>query len=305
MKTCLITGGNGFIGMHLTKRLLKENYRVKVFSRFRKENPLFNEIQNHTELECLKGDISDFGQIDEACEDVDIIFHLAGFIGDDILKSFKINCEGTVNILESARKNDVEKLIYSSTVSVYGRPSYLPLDEDHPLEPDSNYGLSKLIGELYCKHYLTLQGMQGYIFRLSSVYGSGQELSVPNKAIPLFMDALSTGKIIKIFGDGSQKRDYIFVEDVVEIFLKSIQRDTQIRTFNLANGTGVSPIEIYDILSRTMGRKTQILHESITDTFQTTSLVYDVDKLKRLFDFNPTSFEQGIGRMMNSFRRAA
>ncbi len=305
MKTCLITGGNGFVGAHLALKLLQKNYKVHILSRFTRENPLFSEIQGNKNLVCLKGDISNSGKVDKACEDVDLIFHLAAYIGDDIRKSFKINSLGTLNVLEAARKNDVEKLVYSSSVSVYGRPSYLPIDEDHPLEPDSNYGLSKLIGELYCKHYLTLQGMQGYIFRLSSVYGSGQELSVPNKAIPIFINALSKGRAIKIFGDGSQKRDYIFVEDVIEIFLKSLHMDTQIRIFNLANGSGVSPIEIYDILSRTMGRKTQVLHEPITDTFQTTSLVYDVDKLKRLFNFNPTSIENGIGRMMNTLRRAA
>lgn len=217
----LVTGGAGFIGSNIVGELLKRNYEVKVLDNFstgKREN--LADYGNDVEL--IEGDIRSYHIVKDAVTDVDVILHQAALPSvprsiNDPITSNEVNVTGTLNILEAARKNNVQKIVFASSSSVYGDNPKLPKDESMIPNPLSPYAVSKLSGEKYCQVFTRIYGLKTIALRYFNVFGPRQDPNSQYSAvIPRFITAIMRGESPVIFGDGEQSRDFTFVRNVIE-----------------------------------------------------------------------------------------
>lgn len=268
VKKVLVTGGAGFIGSHLCERLLKEEYFVINLDNF--NNYYDPKIKWRNIQEALKsenyalyvGDIRDnkiLQQINEEQGKIDIVCHLAAMAGvrnslKDPVEYVTVDIGGTVNMLEFARRNGVEKFVFASSSSVYGKNSKVPFSEDDPLEGQvSPYATAKRAGEIYCQTYSDIYNIPIVALRFFTVYGPRQR---PEMAIHLFTRLIMEGKPIPVFGDGSTARDYTYIDDIIEGVYRAMLYDkTRFEIFNLGNSKTVKLSELIAIIEQVTGKK--------------------------------------------------
>lgn len=246
----LVTGGAGFIGSHIVDRLIELNHDVSVvdnLSTGKKENlnekAKFYEC-NITNYETLKL-IFDI-------EKPEVVIHNAAQISvQESLKHPNLdassNILGTINILECSRNSNVRKIIYPSSAAVYGNPEYLPIDENHTINPISFYGISKYTPEHYIRIYSQLYGIKHTIFRYANVYGMRQDAKGEGGVVSIFIDKVLNGETPFIFGDGSQTRDFVFVKDVAEANILALTRGDN-ETINISTNTPVTVNGLYETI---------------------------------------------------------
>ncbi len=255
MKT-LVTGGAGFIGSNLVDALVARGDQVAVIddiSTGKREN-LEGALANGAEL--IELDVRDAAAVADAVERVspEVIFHLAAQI--DVRKSVadpandsRVNVEGTINVLSAARAAGVRRLINTSTGgAIYGEGQIIPAPEDHPVAPESPYGLSKFCAENYCALFTRLHGLSTVSLRYGNVYGPRQDPLGEAGVIAIFCGKLLEGGRPKIFGDGKQTRDYVFVGDVVDANLRAAESDVT-GAFNVGRGVQTSVLDIVEALA--------------------------------------------------------
>ena len=253
----LVTGGAGFIGSHIVEALLEEGYEVRVIddlSTGREENlaAVRSRIAFYRESILSKN-------LEGVLRDVEVVFHLAAQVNvrrsvEEPSYDLKVNALGTLNLLEQAR--DAERFIYASSGgAVYGEPRYLPVDEEHPTDPISPYGASKLAGEKYVQLYGYNYGIKYAILRYANVYGERQDPRGEAGVIAIFLDRLKQGKPLTVFGTGEQTRDYVYVKDVVRASLLALKREG---VFNIGTGKETSVNELVDIISEVTGIKPEV-----------------------------------------------
>jgi UDP-glucose 4-epimerase len=255
MKT-LVTGGAGFIGSNLVDALVARGDDVAVIDNLatgKREN-LENAIANGAEL--IELDVRDAEAVTAAVERVapEVIFHLAAQI--DVRKSVtdpahdsRVNVEGTINVLNAAQASGVRRLINTSTGgAIYGEGQILPAPEDHPVAPESPYGLSKFCAENYCALFTRLHGLSTVSLRYGNVYGPRQDPLGEAGVIAIFCGKLLEGGRPQIFGDGKQTRDYVFVGDVVDANLRAADSDVT-GPFNVGRGVATSVLDIVEALA--------------------------------------------------------
>ncbi len=248
-KNSLITGGAGFIGGHIAHRLVDSGRNVKVLDNLsvgQKEN-----LPDNAEL--IVGDIRDTEILKSAFENVDVVFHLAAKVSirlaiEEFHDDADINLIGTLNVLKAARDAGVKKIIYASSMAIYGDPDYSPQDEDHPKRPTSPYGVSKLASEKYISILAPLWGIDYINLRLFNTYGPRQTPSPYVGVITIFIRNILSGEQVKIFGDGKQKRDFIYVGDVSRAFDYAASSDVSGVTLNVGTGIPTDVNAIADIL---------------------------------------------------------
>jgi len=224
----LVTGGAGFIGGHLAESFVEAGHDVTAVDILEpfydlglKEHNIEaarQAAQDAGSYEFVEGSVTDEHLVDELVEDVDVIYHQAAQAGvrasvEEPTKVTKYNINGSQTILEAARKHDVSRVVNASSSSVYGKPQYLPYDEDHPTEPVSPYGASKLAVEHYARVYNEVYGLPTVSLRYFTVYGPRMR---PNMAISNFVSRCMRGDPPEIYGDGAQTRDFTYVDDIVE-----------------------------------------------------------------------------------------
>ena len=255
----LVFGPNGLIGAHLVERLLKEGHQVTGASRSQKK--LFpSSSYNHISL-----DISRKEEFSRLTGDYDIIFNLAaniatGYSTDEAEDCLLINALGTLHILEFMVEKRIERLIHSSSVTVYGRPKRRIAYEESPKNPIIVYGVSKLTSETYCNMYSELHGLKITILRYASVYGPG---ITQKTALPIFIEKAQKNEKITLYGDGMRSQDYVYVDDVIDANLLAAEKKVT-GAFNIGSGT-----------KTTM----KYLAETIVDVFDSTSKIsYDPKK---------------------------
>jgi len=217
----LVTGGAGFIGSNIVGELLNRNYEVRVLDNFstgKREN--LNDYGNDIEL--IEGDIRSYHIVKDAVQGIDVILHQAALPSvprsiNDPITSNDVNVTGTLNILEAARKADVQKIVFASSSSVYGDNPKLPKEESMIPNPLSPYAVSKLSGEKYCQVFTRIYGLKTVALRYFNVFGPRQDPNSQYSAvIPRFIKAIKNDISPVIFGDGEQSRDFTFVRNVIE-----------------------------------------------------------------------------------------
>ena len=258
----LITGGAGFIGSHLADKLLQFRNEVICYDNFdayypNKETNIQHNLKK-ANYKLIKADVLNYASLKKEMKDVDVIFHLAAQPGvrssiDNPQKTVRVNTLGTINVLRAVLEQNVKKLIFASSSSVYGEPRYLPLGEKHPTNPISPYGVSKLCAEKYCRLYHKLYSKNIVILRYFTVYGPRQR---PDMAIHKFTKLIVQGKPPVIYGDGLQSRDFTYVDDIVNGTILAAENDNATgQIFNLASGSKITVNKLVKLLIRLLGKE--------------------------------------------------
>ncbi len=260
-KRALVTGGAGFIGSHITEKLLARGIEVVVLDDLsvgKKEN-----IPSNAEF--IKGDVCDPECVRNALAGVDIIFHEAARVSiRDSFRGFsedaRANVMGTVNVLKCMEGSEVKKFVYASSMAAYGDARYLPLDEGHPLEPTSPYGVGKLASEKYTQCFCQYAGISPIILRYFNTYGPRQTLSPYVGVITIFIQKLLIDEDLPVFGDGNQVRDFINVDDIAEANLLAMDYSGSHKIFNIGTGVGTAVNSMARILQEKMRKSSQICY---------------------------------------------
>ena len=238
----LVTGGAGFIGSHTCDKLLEHGADVCVMDDF-----------SHGKKEYVPGgayvyeaDIRDGGAVEKifAAEKFDAVAHLAAQIKvpasvADPVKDAQINVIGSINLLEAARKTGVKKFIYAASAAIFGEPEYLPIDEEHPLNMISGYGVSKHAVEHYLRVYNKLYGLGYNILRYSNVFGPRQDATGEGGVVAIFSEAFAEGRTPVVFGDGEQVRDFVYVKDVAAANLLALNSEKN-GIYNVCTGEQIT-----------------------------------------------------------------
>lgn len=299
----LVTGGAGFIGSHIVDSLIKKGYDVVIIddlSTGKKE--YLNEKAKFYREDITKSVSSIFEK-----EKPEIVIHTAAQVQlrdslENPLFDAKLNILGTINILEECRKNNVEKIIYTSTGGArFGEPKYLPVDEKHPLFPCSPYGISKHTAEHYVWMYNKLYGLDYLIFCFGNVYGP-RDVPSNKRLISIFANNMVQGKDSIIFGDGKQTRDFIYVYDLAEFIVESLGKKTKHKLFHLANGNRVSVNEIVEKLKKLTGFQGKIKNiEAIRGEVR--DIVLDTSLAVKELGWKPKhSLKQGLKETVEAFK---
>jgi len=236
----LVTGGAGFIGSNIVELLLQHNHAVVVL------DDLSSGYADNVppQAQFIQADVRDGEAVRAAAEGCHVIFHLAASVGnkrsiDHPLTDSEINVLGMLNVLEAARAHGIQRVVYSSSAGIFGELKTLPIAEDHPQDPDSPYGVSKLAAEKMCLAYNKLYGMQNVCLRYFNVYGPHQRYDAYGNVIPIFAHRILRGEPLTIYGDGEQTRDFINVRDVAQANFRAAQSQAR-GVFNLGSGTRVT-----------------------------------------------------------------
>lgn len=239
----LVTGVSGFIGAQLTKHLKSKGHVIYGISK--------NKIESKNMISLSLLDRSKLNLFFKR-KKFDVVIHLAALLNNnDPVKMFQNNCEGTINLLECCRLNKTRKIVFASTHAVYGKTKYVPIDEDHPTTPMTNYAISKLIAENVCKMYFHSYGLNITILRITSVYGPGQPLQY---LIPkMVTDCIKNKKmIIHKYLNGYQMMDLIHINDVCKAIELACKGDAKFGIYNIANGIPITVKDISEKLSKVM-----------------------------------------------------
>lgn len=238
----LVIGGAGFIGSHLVAELLKEDVKEVIifdnFSRGKMENIQESLKDSRCSIFPFGGDIRDIDVLNQAMIGVDYVFHLAAMwllhCKDFPRTAFHVNIEGTFNVLEACVKNNIQKLIYSSSASVYGDAIELPMTEEHPFNNRNFYGATKIAGESMCTAYHDRYGLDIIGLRYMNVYGPGQDQHAAyTGVIPIMLNKIAAHDPPIINGDGSQSYDFIYVEDVARCNIQALKSNVKFGFYNV------------------------------------------------------------------------
>ena len=298
-----VTGCAGFIGSHLVDTLLEKDFEVigidcftDYYSKKIKETNI-SDAKNHKNFKFINDDILNIKQFPE----VDYVFHLAAQAGVRASwgKSFEIytknNVEATQQLLEFYKKSKIKKFVYSSSSSVYG-DAKLPMKEDSLLKPFSPYGVTKLAGENLSYLYYRNYNVPTISLRYFTVYGPRQR---PDMAIHKFFKAMSEGKEITIFGDGTQTRDFTYVSDAVSANLLAAESKIKGEVFNVGGGSRISVNELVKIMEKNSGKKANIKNIE-TQKGDVKDTLADVSKGKKLLGWNPKiDIHKGVEKQYN------
>lgn len=306
----LVTGGAGFIGSHVAERLWRDGHRVRLvdnFSTGKRENLAF--ARGSDRLEVVDGDITDPALVSEVAQGVSVIFHQAAMRSvprsiDDPLGANQHNVTGTLNVLIAAQRAKVRRVVYASSSSVYGNRPELPKREDQAPVPVSPYAVSKLAGEHYSVVWTRLYGVETVGLRYFNVFGPRQDPASQYAAvIPRFIQAALAGEPLEVHGDGTQSRDFTYIDNVVEAnLLAAAAPEAAGEVFNIGCGNRVSLLQIVRQLETILGRSLERRHAArrAGDVDHTQA---DISKAKRLLGYvPPVEFEAGLRRTLEFFR---
>lgn len=282
----LVTGGAGFIGSHLAHALVP-NANVTVFDDYSTGNP--DHVPDNATF--IQEDIRNRDSLTDAMSDIDVVFHQAGLVSvpssiSDPHDSHTRNATGTLNVLEAARRHDA-KAIVASSAAVYGEPEYTPLDEAHPLDPESPYGLDKLTADYYTRLYDELYSLETVALRYFNVYGPGQHSGNYAGVITTFLTQARRGTDITVHGDGSQTRDFVHVKDIVQANIRAAISDVSGRSYNIGTGQSVTIRQLAELVREIADSNSEIIHTEPREGDVTESVV-DISRAIDELDYEPT-----------------
>lgn len=315
-KNVLVTGGAGFIGSHMTQRLLDEGHKVTVFDNF--STGIKSYVPKAADL--ILGDVKEENDVKKIfSKKFDVVFHIAGCASTissftDPLMDIKTNFIGTVNVVKKCIEKKIPRFLYASSMTVYGHPQNLPIDEDSPTRPISYYGIAKYSAERFV--HATAQRVDlvapfnATSFRMFNVYGERQSLTNPYQGVmAIFIGNVLRKDPIVIFGDGKQSRDFVFIDDVVDAWVQSIDnKKTFGEAFNLGYGTDISINELTETIIETVGfdtKKYKVIYKKARPGEQR-HMRADISKFKRLGNWEPKyNLKEGLRRTIKWAKREA
>ncbi len=318
----LITGGCGFIGLSLINYLLRENPNTKIrvldnFSTGTEEDllevtsPIGKELGTKTKIaniELVEGDIRNYDTCLIYCDGIDVIVHLAANTGvapsvEDPRYDMEVNVNGTLNMLEAARQNNVKKFIFASSGATIGE-AVPPIHEEKVQKPVSPYGASKLAGEAYCSAYFRTFGIKTVSLRFGNVYGPLSKHK--NSVVAKFLKQAFAGDTLEIYGDGSQTRDFIYIDDLIQAIMLSVKSDVGGEVFQIATYKETTINEIAAMINALMesliGEKIEVFYGKprLGDVKRNYS---DISKAKQILGYTPRfDLAQGLKNTFEYFR---
>jgi len=286
----LVTGGAGFIGSNIVARLRHEGHEVAVL-----DNLLSGYRINLEPLDgvrCIEGDVRDPRAVDEAMAGSEVVFHLAASVGnkrsiEQPLTDAEINVLGTLQILEGARRHGLRKVVASSSAGIFGELRELPISEDHPVEPDSPYGCTKLCEEKLCLAYSKLYELEAVCLRYFNVYGPNQRFDAYGNVIPIFVFQMLRGRTLTFFGDGEQTRDFVNVHGVVQANLNAAKTAGVSSAFNSGYDTRITINELVRLTRETAGFAPDVRYGPPGPGDVRDSLA-DISAARQAFGFSPS-----------------
>lgn len=304
MKNVLVTGADGFIGSHLCEMLVERGYNVKALSQYNSFNfwGWLEDCKNLREMEVVSGDLRDSFFCETLLQNIDTIFHLGALIA--IPYSYQApqsyvdtNIQGTLNMLQAAKKSsNLEKFIHTSTSEVYGTAQYVPIDENHPLQPQSPYSASKIAADMLALSFYNSFDLPVSVARPFNTYGPRQSARavIPN----IIIQILNNKKVIKM-GDLTPTRDFNFVLDTCEGFLEIAKCENSIgEVINIGSNSEISIKDTFEMIKKLTSSNIEILEDKKrirpkkSEVFR---LKCDNSKIKRLSNFQPKfSLEKGL-----------
>ena len=316
MKKILITGAEGFIGSHLTERLVKLGHNVKAFTLYNSFNSKgwldYCDKDIMKEFEIFSGDIRDLGSVRAAAKSCDIIIHLAALIG--IPYSYyapqsyiDTNIKGTQNVLETARDFEVEKIIHTSTSEVYGTARFVPITEEHPLQAQSPYSASKIGADQLAMSYYSSYKLPVTVLRPFNTYGPRQSIRA---VIPTIIFQILKKKTFIDLGLLNPKRDFSYIDDTVEAFVKAIRLTKKHGDIiNIGSNFEVSIRDTVQIISKLMGRKIKITTDKRRlrpKASEVNRLLASNNKAKKIIKWQPkysgqSGFKEGLSKTIKWF----
>ncbi|MDA4124025.1 MAG: SDR family NAD(P)-dependent oxidoreductase [Thaumarchaeota archaeon] len=298
----LVTGGAGFIGSHLVDRLAGEGFSVVVL-----DNLWTGHLDNiRAQLESsrvrfVKGDVRDYSTLRDLSEGMGAVFHLAGIANvswsiQNPGATHEVNATGTLNVLRAGVEAGVAKVIFASSSAVYGNPLKLPIDEDHPVSPMSPYAASKAAAEGYARAFASSSGLSSICLRLFNVYGPRQAEGDSGGVIARFATMLAGGIPPVIYGDGEQRRDFVYVEDAVEGLMGAFRAEGGSgEAYNIGSGKAFSVNEVFTMLRHSLGKEGIQADYRPAQPGEIKESVADVKKAAELLGFKPAvSLEEGL-----------
>lgn len=312
MSKIVITGGAGFIGSHIAENLARNGHEIIIVDNLdpyysidlKKKN--LDTVLNSGNATFVNADITDLARMKQIIDNtVDYVYHEAAQAGvrisvEDPFKPNDVNVLGTLNVLKASLDAGIKKVVNASSSSVYGKVKYLPFDEQHPTEPVSPYGISKLAAEHYCRVFYEIYGLPTTSLRYFTVYGPRMR---PDLAISIFTRKMLANEPITVFGDGEQTRDFTYINDVVEANKRLIRnKKTNGRILNIGGGNRISVNYLIEDLRSITGSTSEVINagKQKGDTEDTLACVDLGNKLigyKPLFDIN-----KGLNKFVDWFK---
>ncbi len=287
-KRALVTGGAGFIGSHVAERLVGLGVQVRVL-----DNLSVGVRENVPQgAELVVGDVRDAATVERALDGVDIVFHLAARVSirasvDGFYDDAQTNVMGTLTVLQACAEQKVRRFVYASSMGVYAdAPTPDPIPETHPTEPISPYGVGKLAGEKYLLCLAGVLGLEPIILRYFNTYGPRQGYTPYVGVITIFIKRLLAGEPPVIFGDGEQRRDFVYVGDVADATVLAAQKDVAGEVFNIGTGRATSVNEVAALLC---GKLNPTIRPEYAPAHpgELRYSVPDISKARRLLGYDP------------------
>ena len=308
MRTCLVTGGAGFIGSHLVEDLVHKGWQVRVLDNLSTGlGANLKAVQSHIEL--VEGSITDAATVDKAVVGREVVFHLAALPSvarsvDDPITSHHVCATGTLHVLDGARRAGVRRLIYAASSSAYGGTPGAVRTEDVPIAPLSPYAASKLAGEHYCQAFTTVYGMETVRLRFFNVFGPRQKADSPyTGVIALFCRALLSDQAPTIQGDGKQSRDFTYVANAVQAVLKAADAPSASgRVYNIGNGGATTVLDLIRDLNDLLGKNIQPVFGPPRPGDVRHSQA-DISRACRELGYDPSvTFREGLQKTLDAMR---
>ncbi|MEN3335215.1 MAG: UDP-glucose 4-epimerase [Blastocatellia bacterium] len=298
----VVTGGAGFVGSNIVRRLLKEGARVVVLDDFY-TGAMENLPADDPNIEIVRGTVTDYDLVCDVVKDAAVVFHEAA---RNIIVStrnpredYEVNIGGTLNVLLAARETGVPRTVYASSDSVYGNPRYLPINEDDATNMLSPYAVSKFAGENYCKAFYESYGLSVAAVRYSNVYGLAQRPDNPYcGVIAKFFESAMSNEAPRIHGDGEQTRDFTYIDDVVEAtLLAGISSKAEGQVYNVGTGRETTINQLARMIIRITGAQVEPTYIDRRDIDNIRRRVVNIEKIRQELRWVPSVIiEEGLRR---------
>lgn len=308
MARCLVTGGAGFIGSHLTDALIADGQQVRILDDLSAGNPA-NLTHVADRIELIRGSVADAAMVNKAVDGCEVIYHLAAIASvtksvETPLVSHDVCATGTVHLLDAARRCGVRRLVFAASSAAYGDQPGAERTEDDPLMPLSPYAAAKLASEHYCSAFTSSFGLETVRLRFFNVFGPRQDARSPySGVIALFINAMVQGKAPTIFGDGLQTRDFVYVANVTQALRLAAESKAAVgNVYNIGNGESTTILDLVRNLNELLGTNLAPILKPARVGDVRNSLA-SIVRARRDLGYDPAvSFREGLAKTLAAYR---